>query len=120
MNDSALCNYFKATASLATAYGQIKFQIQQRNNIRALVQWTKDAIRNGQDPAMQEFAHTGIANIISKAESHKLYISNSTTNAVKPKDFTKEIKWSDWAPSFENYLRAIQGRTGVPLSYVTR
>ena len=41
-------------------------------------------------------------------------------NAMKPKDFTKEIKWSDWAPSFENYLREILGRTGVTLSYVTR
>ena len=53
LNDSVLYNYFKATASLAAVHGQIKFLIQQRNNIRALVQWTKDAIRTGQDPAMQ-------------------------------------------------------------------
>ena len=65
------------------------------NNIRALFQWTKDAIRTGQDPAMQEFAPTGIANKLKKAESHKLYIANSTANDVKPKDFTKEIKCSD-------------------------
>ena len=39
---------------------------------------------------------------------------------MKPKYFTKEIKWSDWAPSFENYLRKIPGRNSVPLSYVTR
>ena len=51
---------------------------------------------------MQEFAPTGIAKILMKAESHKLYIANSTTNALKPNDFTKEIKWSDWAPSFDN------------------
>ena len=69
---------------------------------------------------MQEFAPTGIAKILRKAESHKLYISNSDMNAVKPKDFTKDIKWDDWAPSFDNYLRGILGRTGVPLSYVTR
>ena len=67
LNDSALYNYFKATASLAATNGQIKFQIQQGNNIRALVQWTKDAIRTGQDPAMQEFAPTGIAKILRKA-----------------------------------------------------
>ena len=83
LNDSALYKYFKATASLAATNGQIKFHIQQRNNIRALVQWTKDAIRTGQDPDMQEFAPTGIANILRKAESHKLYIANSTTNAVE-------------------------------------
>ena len=39
---------------------------------------------------------------------------------MKPKYFTKEIKWSNWAPSFENYLREIPGSNGVPLSYVTR
>ena len=64
LNDSALYNYFKSTASLAATNGQIKFQIQQGNNIRALVQWTKDAIRTGQDTAMQEFAPTGIAYVI--------------------------------------------------------
>ena len=103
-NDGALYNYFKATASLAAAHGQIKLQIQHRNNIRAFVQWTKEAIRTGQDPAMQEFAPTGIASILRKAESHKLYIANSDMNAVKPKYFTKEIKWADWAPSFNPSL----------------
>ena len=39
LNDSALYNYFKATASLEKTNGQIKFQIQQRNNIRDLVQF---------------------------------------------------------------------------------
>ena len=68
LNDSALYNYFKATESLAATNGQIKFQIQQRNKIRALVQWNKDAIRTGQDPAMQLFAPTGIAKILRKAE----------------------------------------------------
>ena len=41
-------------------------------------------------------------------------------NAVKPKDLTKEIKWANWAPSFENYLRAVPGRTSVPLSYAIK
>ena len=42
------------------------------------------------------------------------------TNSRQPKYFTNDIKWADWAPSFENYLREISGRTGVPLPYVTR
>ena len=73
-----------------------------------------------------------VAKILRKAETHKLYVENSASHAVKepafvstlpkvshavkPRDFTKEIKWADWAPSFENYLRAIPGRIGVPLS----
>ena len=69
---------------------------------------------------MQQFTPTGIVRILRKAETYKqLYIANYT-NAVKPKAFTKEVKWTDWASSFENYLRAIPGRTGVPLSYVIR
>ena len=67
---------------------------------------------------MLKFTPTGIAKILRKAETHKLYVSNSDTNAVKPRDLTKEIKWAGWAPSFESYLRAIPDRTGVPLSYV--
>ena len=47
-------------------------------------------------------------------------MTDSDTNAVRPKDLTKDIKSVDWAPSFESYLRAIPGRTGVPLSYVIR
>ena len=120
LNDTALHNYFKASAALTVANGQIKFTIQQRNNIRAFVQWTKDAIRTGRDPAAAPFQPIGIAKILRRAETHKLYVSNSDSNAVKPRDLTKEIKWADWAPSFENYLRAIPGRIGVPLSYVIR
>ena len=53
---------------------------------------------------MLKFAPTGIARILRKAETHKLYAANLDTNAVRPKDLAKEIKWADWAPSFENYL----------------
>ena len=69
---------------------------------------------------MKQFEATGIAKILKKAKTHKLSVSNSDTNPVKPRDFTKDIRWTDWAPLFENYLQAILGRTGVPLSYVIR
>ena len=67
-----------------------------------------------------KFEPTGIAAILRRAETHKLYVKNSDISAVKPRDFTKDIKWANWAPSFENYLRAIPGRTGIPLSYIIR
>ena len=121
LNDTSLHNYHKTTSAQTVASGnQIILSVPQRNNIRAFVQWTKDAIRTGRDPAMMKFNPTGLARILGKAETHKLYVTNSSTNAVKPRDFTKEIKWADWGPSFENYLRAIPGRMGVPLSYVIR
>ena len=49
-------------------------------------------IRTGQDPAMEQFEATGIAKILKKAETHKLYVSNSDTNVVKPRNFTKDIR----------------------------
>ena len=114
LNDSNLHNYFKATALLTTiANRQIKFTIPQRSNIRAFVQWTKDTIKTGQDPAMLKFTPTGIAKILRKAETHKLYVANLDSNTVRPKDLTKKIRWADWAPLFENYLRAIPGRASV-------
>ena len=121
LNDRSLYNYHKTAAAQPAVDGnQLIHTVPQRSNIRAFVQWTKDKIRTGQDPAMFKFRPTGIAKILRKAETHKLYVENSASHAVKPRDFTKEIKWADWAPSFENYLRAIPGRIGVPLSYVIR
>ena len=69
---------------------------------------------------MLKFTPTGIAKILRKAETHKLYVANFDSNAMRPRDLTKEIRWADWAPSSENYLRAIPGRAGVPLFYVIR
>ena len=120
LDEKALLSYFKTSALLPATAGQIKFSIIQRNNIKAFVQWTKDKIRTGQDPAMLQFQLIGIQKILKRASSHAIYVSNKSTHAVRPRDFTKDIKWADWAPTFQNYLRAIPGRTGVPLSYVIR
>ena len=123
LNDVKLYNYHKMTSAQTVASGnRIRLTVPQRTKVRAFVQWTKDKIRTGQDPAIMKFELGGsdISRILRKAETHKLYAENSAANAVRPRDFTKEIKWADWAPSFENYLRAIPGRTGVPLSYVIR
>ena len=119
LDEKALLSYFKTSALLPPASGQIKFSIIQRNNIKAFVQWTKDKIRTGQDPAMLHFQLIGISKILKRASSHAIYVSNRN-NAIVPKDFTKAIDWADCAPTFENYLRAMPGRTGVPLSYITR
>ena len=121
LDDTDLYNYHKTTSSQTVASGnQIILSVPQRSSIKAFVQWTKDAIRTGQDPVMMKFKTTGIAATLRRAASHKLYVKNSDTNAVKPRNFTKEIKWADWAPSFDNYLRAIPGRTGIHLSYIIR
>ena len=100
--------------------GQLIFTIPERNAIKAFVQLVKDLIRCGKDPAEHQFEKKGISELIQKSKTHELYVINATSNAAKPKDFTNDLKWADLAPSFENYLRAIPGRTGVPLSYIIR
>ena len=37
-----------------------------------------------------------------------------------PQDFTNDVSWKDWHKTFDNYLRNIPGRDGVPLSYAIR
>ena len=119
LNDKSLHNYHKAAAEQGGSH-RITHTVMQRNNIRAFVQWTKDNIRTGKDPGMLKFEPKGISKILKKAKTHEIYVDNSSVMAVKPKDFTKDIKWSDWSPTFQNYLRAIPGRIGTPLSYVIR
>ena len=55
-------------------------------------------------------------------KDHAAYVKNSSAIAetAKPTTFTETTKWTDWEPVFHNFLRAIPGRTGVPLSYVIR
>ena len=124
LNDKDLYNYHKTTASQPVDSGNyLTHTISQRNGIKAFVQWTKDKIRTGQDPAMLQFTTKGtgvLSAALKKAASYKIYTENSKTDAIQPDKFTKDMKWIVWAPSFENYLRAIPGRTGVPLSYVIR
>ena len=46
--------------------------------------------------------------------------SKTITEAAKPIKFKETMKWDDWYPTFLNFLKAIPGRNGVPLSYVCR
>ena len=60
--------------------------------------------------------------LMARAETHHQFIKNYETisSAAKPKDFMKDVKWDNWAPTFINYLNAIPGRDGIPLSYIVR
>ena len=60
--------------------------------------------------------------LLRRFNTHALFIKKSSTlsDAVKPLTMTKDVKWTDWVPSFLNYLRTIPGRDGNPLKYVCR
>ena len=112
----------KSYSSLTVANGQIRLNPSQRKNVRAFVQWVKDCFRLNENPNAVLFPVDDAANLIRRYKHHQAYLDKSSTltDTAKPEQFTEKVKWSDWYPTLENFLRAIPGRGGVPLSYVIR
>ena len=67
-------------ASYTVSQGKIIFTISESNAIIAFVQWVKDKIRCGNDPAMYEFEKTDISDLIQKAKTHEIYVENATSS----------------------------------------
>lgn len=120
--DTELKDNFKSLVTLPVNSGGIRFQPKQKAGIEAFTFWVKHQYRLGRDPKMLVFPVDNTSEIRNKARTHKMYIERYETmsSAAKPAQFTKDVKWEDWAPSFINYLRTIPGRNGVPLMYVIR
>ena len=101
LDKAELNKYFKTMTSNANKKeGKISFTIDERCAMIAFVQWTKDKIRCGKDPAMYQFENTGISALIKRAKTHERYVTNASSNDAKPKDFTKDLKCADWSPGF--------------------
>lgn len=113
---------FKTYQDLAANAGRIRLDPAAKKNIKAFVQWTKDEIRQGRDPALTVFPVNEAVALIRRHKSHESYVkkSKTLTETAKPEKFTAKVKWEDWAPAFLNFLRSIPGRDGVPLKYVCR
>ena len=122
ISETELTDSFKTLSGLTQAQGQLRVLPAQKNKIKAFIQWVRDMIRTGIDPASRTFPVDEAAGLLRRAKTHKLYMDKSDTisSAAKPEKFSQDLNWEDWAPSFANYLRAIPGRNGVPLKYVIR
>ena len=112
----------KQYASLGSTDGQILTTPGNIQKIQAFIQWTRDMIRTGLEPASMEFPVHNTALLIKNYKSHQAYMDKTKTisDAAKPIKFKETSKWEDWYPTFLNFLRSIPGRNGVPLSYVCR
>ena len=110
----------KTFASLTAANGRIILNPQVKRNVKAFIQWSRDHIRTGVDPSTQVFDVNMVTDLTRRNKSHESFISKSKTimEAAKPKHFTKKLKWDDWFPTFQNFLKSIPSRNGQPLSYV--
>ncbi|CAJ1939808.1 unnamed protein product [Cylindrotheca closterium] len=113
---------FKTLAGSTIAQGQIRLMPAIKNNIRAFIQWCRDEIRMGRDPTTTPFPVVDAAKLLRRMKIHKQYVYGSKlmSQQALPQDFTNDVQWEDWCPTFENYLRTIPGRDGVPLSYIVR
>ena len=102
--------------------GQICTVPRVKKRIKSFIQWTRDEVRMGRKPASRPFPVDTTSVLIRKYTTHAMFIEKSSTlsDASKPVPFIKEIKWTDWSPSFLNYLRTIPGRDGHPLKYICR
>jgi Reverse transcriptase (RNA-dependent DNA polymerase) len=117
-----LDEHFKTYSDLTVAQGQIRLRPGTRKNIKAFVQWTRDELCLGRDPAMIPFPIEMVSDLIRRYKTHEKFLTDSKTlsEAAKPDKFKESTKWEDWKPTFMNYLRSIPGRDGVPLKYICR
>jgi hypothetical protein len=113
---------FKSYSDLTINQGQIRLLPGTKRTIRAFIQWARDERRLGRDPTTRAFPVADTPNLTRRYKTHAQFVKKSTTlsDAAKPAKCTSETKWTDWAPSFLNYLRTIPRRDGVPLKYVCR
>ena len=119
---SELVDGFKVLSKLPANAGGVKVALRVQMRIKAFCQWTKDHLRMGLEPSSVPFAVDRSREFMARAETHDQFVRNYTSvaSAAIPKDFNKDVKWDDWAPTFINYLNAIPGRDGIPLSYIVR
>ena len=112
----------KGFSILTVNQGQLRFQPGIKHNLRAFIQWTRDEFRMSRDPADTIFPVANVAILLDQYRTHKQFLDKAElmSKAAKPRDFTNETKWKDWAPTLEGYLKTLAGRDGVPLAYVIR
>ena len=111
-----------AFSKLTATNGKISIQPGVKRKITAFVQWARTMIRTGQDPTLVAFPVANVIPLMDDLQTCRRFekLSDTLASQAKPKDFTEGIEWTDWDPTFVNYLRQIPGRTGIPLSYIVR
>ena len=119
---SALDEDWKTYSSVTQTNGQIRLLPGVKKNIRALVQWVRDRIRLGENPADTPFPVAEASAILRRYHTHKNWLDKAKEKATTtmPKVFKADMKWLDFRDSLRNFLRTQPGRNGVPLSSVIR
>ena len=69
-----LDEHFKTYTDLTAAQGRIQIRPGVRKNIKAFVQWTRDELRLGRDPALTPFPIAQVADLIRRYKTHEMYL----------------------------------------------
>ena len=120
--EDQLYSELKAFPSLTMAQGQICVTPGVQSNIKAFIQWTRDEIRMGRNPASTPFPINEVADLLEKLSEHNRFVKEETSmlEITRCPPLTNDVKWEDWEPAFIAYLKVMPGDNGVPLAYVGR
>ena len=68
------------------------------------------------------FPVANASDVIKRYKHHDAYVKKpkTITETAKPENFKDKLKWIEWYPTFTNFRLDIQGRNGIPLSYICR
>lgn len=129
MNEKDIRDMAESFGRRTIADGRFIFGTRRIKYLVGLVHWVHDFTRVNGVPSLEEFGEAGAVafrtqlNVAAhRAECRKKEREQADTvsKAADPGKFKDEKKWSEWEPSFVNYLSTIQGVNGVPLSYIVR
>ena len=112
----------KTYSSLTINQGQIRLRPGTKNNIKAMMQWCREKLLIGEDPAMIIYPNNDQLGLIRRYKQHQQFKDKSKTisDLAKPEKLKDDTKWIDWAPSFSNFIKSIPGINGVSLNYIIR
>ena len=113
---------WRTYSALTVVEGRIRLRPRTKVNIKAFVQWTRDMVRQNEDPAAIPFPVNERDELIERYNTHKQWVEDAPNMAKNsmPKNFTDKMEWTDWKSTLVNFLKSQPGRNGVPLNYVVR
>jgi len=110
----------KSFSDLTVAEGRIRLTPGPRKNIKAFIQWCRDEIREGRDPAQSVFPVGESVALRERMKAHDNFMKSKAKDDAAPEVFNDDMSWEDWVKTFKAYLRLVTGESGIPLSYVIR
>ena len=91
-----------------------------KEKVLAFLCWVKTCFWLNIDPEQAPFPIENADTILDQSKLHSQFLADALDNktTVKPKPFTKDHKFDEWAEAFKECLTLLPGCTGPPLACV--